>query len=87
MRTWKVLFVVALMSIPQFSAAAETGTASGDQLLGRDKLNQQRARDLTRDLLGVLLDTQIQQLRDNKLTDLPLLHRLVGNAWSARRAS
>ncbi|MEE3219370.1 MAG: hypothetical protein VX257_03860, partial [Planctomycetota bacterium] len=77
MRAWKMLFVVALLSIPQLARAAEAGEAAGNQLIGRDKINQQRAHDLTRDLLCVLLDSHIQQLRDNKLTDLSLFADLT----------
>ena len=39
--------------------------------IDRYKVNQQRARDLTTDLLSILVDRQMQQLEDNRLTDLP----------------
>ena len=44
--------------------------------IDRYKVNQQRARDLTTDLLSILVDRQMQQLEDNRLTDLPLYEDL-----------
>ena len=46
------------------------------QLIDRYRVNQQRARDLTSDLLAILVDTQMLQLEDNRLTDLPLYEDL-----------
>ena len=35
--------------------------------IDRYKVNQQRARDLTTDLLSILVDRQMQQLEDNMI--------------------
>ena len=53
------------------------GPSLADRLqIDRYKVNQQRARDLTGDLLSILVDRQMQQLEDNKQTELPLYEDL-----------
>ena len=73
------LLIVCISGAP-LVAQQQTPTAApslADRLqIDRYKVNQQRARDLTADLLSILVDRQMQQLEDNKLTDLPLYQDL-----------
>ena len=57
-------------------APQQTLVKTDRQLIDRYRVNQQRARDLTSDLLAILVDTQMLQLEDNRLTDLPLYEDL-----------
>ena len=79
MSSYKHLALFALLvasGIDSSIMAQQTPPAApslADRLqIDRYKVNQQRARDLTADLLSILVDRQIQQLEDNRLTDLPL---------------
>ncbi|MBI1374691.1 MAG: hypothetical protein GC159_18385 [Phycisphaera sp.] len=56
---------------------ASAGLAATVDPIHRDRTNQERARQLTADLLSALLDAHIQQLSDNGLTDLPLYQDLL----------
>ena len=60
------------------SAPASTpARAAGGDYIGRTKSNQERARELTSELVAALLESHIQQLEDNKLQDLPLYKDLI----------
>jgi len=64
--------VAATLALP---CAATYGV--GVDAVTRDRTNQERARQLTADLLSALLDAHVQQLEDNGLTDLPLYQDLL----------
>ena len=76
-----VLVAVTLVSICCTHLLAQPTPPAAPSLaerlqIDRYKVNQQRARDLTTDLLSILVDRQMQQLEDNRLTDLPLYEDL-----------
>ncbi|MGY8731532.1 MAG: hypothetical protein ACKVK0_05310, partial [Pirellulales bacterium] len=76
------LMALLAFSQPAFSQQAtaiapqKTPIKTDRQLIDRYRVNQQRARDLTSDLLAILVDNQMLQLEDNRLTDLPLYEDL-----------
>ncbi|MBT6724761.1 MAG: hypothetical protein HOB20_16145, partial [Planctomycetaceae bacterium] len=76
-----VLVAVTLVSVCCTHLLAQPTPPAAPSLaerlqIDRYKVNQQRARDLTTDLLSILVDRQMQQLEDNRLTDLPLYEDL-----------
>ena len=58
---------IALTLMP--SAQVSAWQAVTNDTIGRYKSRQERARDLTADLLGALIDSHIQQLEDNRMKD------------------
>ena len=72
--------LVAILSVSLFAngtALAQEAKPANRTVINQYKVNQQRAKDLTADLLKVLVDTQLEQLEDNQLTDLPLYEDLT----------
>ena len=84
MTTQKHLFLsnlligwVCCLPLAAQQQASPAASSLADRIqIDRYKVNQQRARDLTTDLLSILVDRQMQQLEDNKLTELPLYEDL-----------
>ena len=72
--------LAAILSVSLFAnctALAQQAKPANRTVINQYKVNQQRAKDLTADLLKVLVDTQLEQLEDNQLTDLPLYEDLT----------
>ena len=72
-----IALVVLVSGTGVLAVPAATGGTKVDAAITRYRTNQQRARELTRDLLALLLETHIQQLEDNNLTDMPLYKDLI----------
>ena len=70
-------FLALILSFTIAGAAVAQQAPAGPDVINRYRGRQERARELTSDLLSALLQSHIQQLEDNKLTDLPLYKDLV----------
>ncbi|MFL2871283.1 MAG: hypothetical protein ACJZ8O_11125 [Pirellulaceae bacterium] len=72
--------LVAILSVSLLTSStviAQQTKPANRTVINQYKVNQQRAKDLTADLLKVLVDTQLEQLEDNQLTDIPLYQDLT----------
>ena len=72
--------LVAILSVSLLTSStviAQQTKPANRTVINQYKVNQQRAKDLTADLLKGLVDTQLEQLEDNQLTDIPLYQDLT----------
>jgi len=69
--------IITTLLVALLSPAALAQQAPAGETIERYKSSQDRARQLTSELLSALLDQHIQQLEDNRLTELPLYKDLV----------
>lgn len=71
----RTAIVVALLACAAAVACAQSHSTA---IVGQYRARQDLARGMTEQLLARIIDDQLQQMRDNQLTDMPMYEALVG---------